>query len=155
MISSLQPEAAEAKKQKRVLIIFGWNIFFGRTEAFLAELVEVEWPKNTNWIGELACLSSQQEQNHGMGNGTRLSRVCGWLVRPAIGIFALAFCASAFADPSKNVVALPSQPLPANTTKKICYVVSGGSRIPQRCDRLSAIPTTASVMDIYGRRPGR
>jgi len=91
-----------------------------------------------------------------MGKGTRLSRVCGWSVRYAIGIFALAFCASAFADDrSKNVVALPSQPLSANTTKKICYVVAGGSRIPQRCDRLSAIPTTGTAMDIYGRRPGR
>ncbi|PYI98777.1 MAG: hypothetical protein DMF00_12060 [Verrucomicrobia bacterium] len=89
-----------------------------------------------------------------MRKGTRLSRVCGWSVRTATGIFALAFCASAFADPSKNVVALPSQPLPAKATKKICYVVTGGSRIPQRCDRLSAIPTTAHAMDIYGHRPG-
>ncbi len=90
-----------------------------------------------------------------MGKGTRLSRMCGWSVRFAIGIFGFAFCVSAFAnDPSKNVVARPSQPLPT-TTKKICYVVTGGSRIPQRCDRLSAIPTTAAAMDIYGRRPGR
>jgi hypothetical protein len=36
MISSLRPEAAEAKKQKRVSTIFDSNIFFGRTEAFLA-----------------------------------------------------------------------------------------------------------------------
>ena len=91
-----------------------------------------------------------------MGRGTRLSRGCGWSVRFAIGIFALAFCASAFADgQSKNVVTLPSQPLPTTNTKKICYVVAGGSRIPQRCDRLAAIPTTATQMDIYGRRPGR
>jgi len=89
-----------------------------------------------------------------MGKGTRLSRGCGWSVRFAIGIFAIAFCASAFADPSKNVVALPSQPLPAKETKKICYVVAGDSRIPQRCDRLSAIPTTAAHFDIYGKRPG-
>jgi len=90
-----------------------------------------------------------------MGKGTRLSRGCGWSVRFVVGIFALAFCASAFADDhSKNVVVLPSQPLIAKQTKKICYVVSGGSRIPQRCDRLSAIPSTAGHMDIYGRRPG-
>jgi hypothetical protein len=90
-----------------------------------------------------------------MGKGTRLSRVRGWSVRFAIGIFALAFCASVFADDrGKNVVALRSQPLPANETKKICYVVTGGSRIPQRCDRLSAIPTTALAMDVYGHRPG-
>ena len=91
-----------------------------------------------------------------MGNGTRLSRVCGWSVRIVAGIFAVAFCTSAFAnDPSKNVVALPSQPMPAKPTKKICLVVMGDSRIPQPCNRLSAIPTTAHHMDIYGRRPGR
>jgi hypothetical protein len=91
-----------------------------------------------------------------MGRGTRLSRGRGWSVRFAIGIFAFAFCVSAFAnDPSKNVVALPSQPLSATSTKKICYVVMGGSRIPQRCDRISAIPTTYGAMDVYGRRPGR
>ena len=118
-------------------------------------LVEVGWPKNTKWVGNKACLNSQREQNHDMGKATRLSRGCGWSVRFAIGMFALAFCASAFADPSKNVVALPSQPLPTKTTKKICYVVTGGSRIPQQCNRLSAIPTTAHAMDIYGRRPGR
>src|SRR6266550_4709704 len=68
-----------------------------------------------------------------MGRETRLSRLCGWSVRVVPGIFALAFCASAFADdPSKNVVALPSQPLPANTTKKICYVVAGGCVLPAR-----------------------
>jgi hypothetical protein len=90
-----------------------------------------------------------------MGKGTRLSRIRGWSVRIVAGIFAFAFCVSAFAnDPSKTVVALPSQPLPASNTKKMCYVVSGGSRIPQRCDRLSAIPTTAAAMDIYGHRPG-
>ena len=82
--------------------------------------------------------------------------MCGWSVRSAIGIFALAFCASAFADdPGKNVVALPSQPLSATPTKKICYVVTGGSRIPQRCDRLSAIATTHGAMDIYGHRLGK
>jgi hypothetical protein len=45
MISSLRPEAAEAKKQKRVLTIFAWNIFFGRTKAFLARVVKMAWPK--------------------------------------------------------------------------------------------------------------
>ncbi|HTG52839.1 MAG TPA: hypothetical protein VMA33_08280 [Candidatus Tectomicrobia bacterium] len=44
--------------------------------------------------------------------------------------------------------------MPVTPTKKICYVVMGGSRIPQRCDRISAIPTTYGAMDIYGRRPG-
>jgi hypothetical protein len=80
----------------------------------------------------------------------------GWSVR-CVGVFlALAFCASAFAsDPSKNVV-VRSRPQPTiNTTKKMCYVVEGDSRIPQPCERISAIPTTANSMSIYGSRTGR
>jgi hypothetical protein len=50
---------------------------------------------------------------------------------------------------------LPTQQALPAKTKKICLVVSAGSRIPQPCDRLSAIPTTAHAMDIYGRRQGR
>jgi hypothetical protein len=99
--------------------------------------------------------NSQQDQNPGMPRGTRLSRVRGWSVRIVSGIFAVAFCATAFADPSKNVVARPSQLMPAKTTRKICLVIVGDSRIPQPCDRLSAIPTTAYHMDIYGRHTGR
>ena len=67
----------------------------------------------------------------------------------------LAFCASAFAaDPSKNVV-LPAQPQRVTkTAKKMCYTLSSTSGIPVPCDRLSAIPTTASPMIIYGNRLG-
>src|SRR5438445_11558036 len=39
MISSLPREGAEAKKQKRVLIVFASNIFFGRTESSVAATV--------------------------------------------------------------------------------------------------------------------
>ena len=39
------------KKQKRVSTTFASNIFFGRTEAFLAEVEEVGWFKNTKWVG--------------------------------------------------------------------------------------------------------
>src|SRR4029077_8859644 len=37
----------------------------------------------------------------------RLSRLVGWMGRWRVALMALAFCASAFADPSKNVVATP------------------------------------------------
>src|SRR5436309_7618016 len=37
MISSLRPEAVEAKKRKRASTICAWNIFSGRTEAFPAQ----------------------------------------------------------------------------------------------------------------------
>ncbi len=80
----------------------------------------------------------------------RLSRLCGWSIRCASIVLAVAFCASAFADPSENVV-LPATQQPAQrTVKKLCYVVTASSAIPQPCDRLAAIPTTATPMLIIG-----
>jgi len=90
-----------------------------------------------------------------MGKGSILSRGCGWSVRCAIGGLALALCASAFAGDGRDSVVLPSQQALPAKPKKICFVVEAGSRIPQSCDRLSAIPTTANAMTIYGHRPGR
>jgi hypothetical protein len=89
-----------------------------------------------------------------MGKGSRLSRVCGWSVRCACPVLILVFCTSAFAaDPSKNVVVPRTQPVAAKSVKKICYTVAGTSRVPQPCDRLGAIPTTANHMSIYGHSP--
>jgi hypothetical protein len=71
-------------------------------------------------------------------------------------MLALAFCASAFAaDPSKNTMLRPQAQAVAKTTKKMCYTVSGGSRIPQSCERIAAIPTTHGAMDILGHRTGQ
>jgi hypothetical protein len=86
-----------------------------------------------------------------MKTGSRLSRLFGWSVRCASVVLTLAFCASAFAaDPSKNV-ALPAQPQPVTKiAKKMCYTLTSTSGIPVPCDRLSAIPTTASPMNVYG-----
>ena len=62
-------------------------------------------------------------------------------------LLALAFCASAFADPGKNVVAQP-------TVVKICYVKTIASGIPQPCLRyFGIVPTTASPLTIIGRAP--
>ena len=72
-----------------------------------------------------------------------------------MGALALALCASAFAGDGRNNVVLPTQQAVPAKPKKICLVVSGGSRVPQPCDRLAAIPTTAHAMDVYGHRPGR
>jgi len=102
---------------------------------------------------EYACNNLGEAHNHGMITG--LSRACGWSVRCACVVLALAFCASAFADPSKDVVVRPTQQQVKNTARKMCFVVESGSRIPQPCDRLAAIPTTANAMTIYGHRTGR
>ncbi len=74
---------------------------------------------------------------------TRFTRLCGV-------VLALAFCTSAFADPSKNVVLPVTQQTATKTAKKMCYTVAGNSRIPQPCERLAAIPTTHGAMIILG-----
>jgi len=86
-----------------------------------------------------------------MKTGSRLSRLCGSSVRYASVVLTVAFCASAFAaDSSKNVV-FPAQPQRVmKTAKKMCYTLTTTSGIPVPCDRISAIPTTASPMTIYG-----
>ncbi|HYK23837.1 MAG TPA: hypothetical protein VEU75_04155 [Candidatus Acidoferrum sp.] len=86
---------------------------------------------------------------------SRPGRLGGWSVRCACAMLALAFCASAAADPSKNVVLRPQPQQVVKTSKKMCYTVSGGSRIPQPCDRIAAIPTTHGALDILGHRSGQ
>lgn len=84
---------------------------------------------------------------------TRPSRLCGWSVRRASIVLALAFCASAFADADKDVV-LPAKPRNAQKRiLKVCYVKSTVSGIPQRCDRFGGIPTNAIPMDLIGQSP--
>jgi hypothetical protein len=79
--------------------------------------------------------------------GSRFSRLCGWSARCAVCALALAFCASAFADPQQ--VAHPR-------IIKICYVKTIASGIPQRCDRVfGAFPTTANAMEVIGRESER
>jgi hypothetical protein len=99
-------------------------------------------------------LNLEQDHNQSMKTVGRFSRVCGWSVRYACVVLALAFCASAFAaDPSKNVVVPARQQVTTKTVKKICLVVTGSSAIPQPCERLAAIPTTANPMTIIGHAP--
>jgi len=70
--------------------------------------------------------------------------LCGWSVRCAIGALALAFCASAFADPPTQQITHPRI--------IICYVKTIASGIPQRCDRVfGTFSTTANPVEIIGR----
>jgi hypothetical protein len=91
----------------------------------------------------------------------RLPGLVGWMGRFGVALVALTFCASALADPSKNVVATPKvqaskmQMATQQGTKKIYLVLTGGSAIPQPIDRVSGpIPTTASPMVVYGHMTG-
>jgi hypothetical protein len=56
-------------------------------------------------------------------------------------VAALAFCGSAFANAPQPTVKLAKQ-----HKHKACYAVISGSAIPQPCDRLNTIPTTANVL---------
>ena len=92
----------------------------------------------------------------------RLSGLVGWMGRCGVALIALAFCASALADPSKNVVVEPKaqvskiQTVPSSiVAKKLYFVFTGGSAIPQPIDRVSGpIPTTASPMLVFGNLTG-
>jgi hypothetical protein len=78
------------------------------------------------------------------------SGLCSWSIRCVSAAVALAFCASAFADPSKNVIVPATQQPLAKTAHKACYTYATGSAIPQPCDRLGIIPTTAYALDRVG-----
>jgi hypothetical protein len=55
---------------------------------------------------------------------TNVTVACCALITP------LAFCASAFAGPSENVVQPATQQSAQRTAKKVCYVVRGNLRYP-------------------------
>ena len=87
----------------------------------------------------------------------RLPRLAGWTGRCGVALIALTFCASAFADPSKNVVVTPKAATKTQTEaqrlafKKQIYMMISGSAIPQPIDRVSGpIATTAIPMFVIG-----
>src|SRR4029077_19905627 len=87
--------------------------------------------------------------NPDMKTPFRLSRLVGWMGRCGVALIALAFCASAFADPSKNVVATPKVQASKMQTatqqevaKKLYFVFTGGAAIsPPNARRARATPT--------------
>jgi hypothetical protein len=83
----------------------------------------------------------------------RLSRRSGWSIRCVAVAIALAFGASAFADPGRQRVSPVSQQVPKKAKK--CYTMTTASGIPMPCTRLAAIPTTSSPMDIFGHAPSK
>jgi hypothetical protein len=69
-----------------------------------------------------------------------------------VGCVLLAFGVSAFAETGGSQIVRESG---RKSDMKICYTVIGSS-IPQPCERFAGpIPTTASPIDIYGKRPRR
>src|SRR5207244_12497147 len=90
---------------------------------------------------------------------SRLGRGMG---RCGLALSALAFCASALAGTSKNVVVEPKahvskvQTVPSSVVaKRLYFVFTGGSAMPQPIDRVSGpISTTASPMLEFGNFTG-
>jgi hypothetical protein len=89
----------------------------------------------------------------------RLPPLAGWTGRCAAAFIMLAFCASAVADPSKNVVtqqrASSQMVRYAVAGKKQVFIIISGSAIPQPIDRVGGpIATTAIPMYVIGNRAG-
>ena len=82
--------------------------------------------------------------------------------RCGVALIALTFCASTFADPSKNVVIAPKASATKAQTdaqrvayKKQLYIFISSSGIPQPVDRVAGpIPTTVVPMFIAGNHAG-
>jgi hypothetical protein len=103
-------------------------------------------------------LRLKAEHNFCMKTRFGLPRLAGWMGRCGVALIALAFCASAFADPSKNVVV----PTKASATKaqteaqqaafkRQVYIFISSSGIPQPIERVAGhIPTTVVPMFIAG-----
>ena len=125
-----------------------WSIFSGNNGRKLIAIVIV--------------LFREMPHNSDMKTPFRLFGLVGWMGRCGVALIALAFCASAIADPSKNVVATPKVQASKMQTvtqqevaKKLYFVFTGGSAIPQPIDRVSGpIPTTASPMLVFGNFSG-
>ena len=106
-------------------------------------------------------LCPEMQHSPDMKTPFRLSGLVGWMGRCGVTLVALAFCASALADPSKNVVEPKAQVSKIQTAsrsavaKKLYYTFTGGSAIPQPIDRVSGpIPTTAIPMIVLGNFSG-
>ena len=85
-----------------------------------------------------------------------LSALAGWMGRCGVALIVLTFCASTFADPSKNVVVTPKASATKAQTeaqqlalKKQAYVFISSSGIPQPINWVAVpIQTTIVPMSI-------
>ena len=97
-----------------------------------------------------------------MNKRFRLPRLAGWTGRCGVALVALTFCASALADPSKNVVATPREQATKVQTaaeraalQKQIYMMISGSAIPQPIDRVQGpIATTATPLYVISNHLG-
>jgi hypothetical protein len=103
-------------------------------------------------------LRLKAEHNFSMKTRFGLPRLAGWMGRCGVALIALTFCASAFADPSKNVVVAPKASVTKAQTeaqrlayKKQIYIFVSSSGIPQPIERVAGpIATTVVPMVFFG-----
>jgi hypothetical protein len=103
-------------------------------------------------------LRLKAEHNFSMKTRFGLPRLAGWMGRCGVALIALTFCASAFADPSKNVVVAPKASVTKAQTeaqrlayKKQIYIFVSSSGIPQPIERVAGpIATTVVPMIFVG-----
>jgi hypothetical protein len=134
----LRQKARAVTRPKADWTSFDWSISFGSK----SRAIDLEYPASI-------------QHNSSMKTPFRLSRLAGWTGRCAVAFITLAFCASAFADPSKNVVTQPKAPVVRNAVaaKKQIYIIISGSAIPQPIDRVAGrVATTAIPMFVLGNR---
>ena len=100
-------------------------------------------------------LRLKAEHNFSMKIRFGLPRLAGWRGRCGVALIALTFCASAFADPSKNVVVAPKASATKTQTeaqrvafKKQYYIFVSSSGIPQPIDRV-AVPIATTVVPMF------
>jgi hypothetical protein len=89
-----------------------------------------------------------------MKANTTCRRLFTWSARFACAAGALAFANSGFAQPNNSDSAKKAKAnVHPNADHKRCYVMLSSSPFPQPCDRVGAVPTTASPMVIIGEAP--
>src|SRR5438309_10904959 len=94
-------------------------------------------------IAIIIVLCPEMPHNPDMKTPFRLSGLVGWMGRSGVALIALAFCASALADPSKNVVEPKAQVSKIQTAprsvvaKKLYFVFTGASAIPHPLDSVA------------------
>ena len=112
------------------------------------------------WAGEnsqavrgfLLVPPGEKAQIRGMTTTTRPGGLCGWSIWCASVAISLAFCASAFAGANSDVLPQKKVQSAQKSVRKLCFVHSSTSAIPQPCDRIfGPVPTTASPLEIIRR----
>jgi hypothetical protein len=118
------------------------------------------WATDEN-DGQISCIGLKRAHNFVVKTSFELSALPCWMRRSGVALIALTFCASAFADPSKNVVVTSKASATKGQTeaqqlasKKQLYISILSSGIPQPIEWVAVpIATTVVPMTVLGGPP--